>query len=69
MRILSIYKGFQRENIVLSMSHVASVTPTASLKFFKSQLHFSTFYIMDRKRERNHQSYNKKKNRHMKKER
>ena len=57
--ILSIYNRFQGENIVLTMSHAESVTPSTNLRSLKRQHHFSTFYIMDQKRKRNRQSYSK----------
>ena len=53
LTIVSGYEDIQGENIALIMSRLLNVTPSEKFKSFKSQLHFSTFYIMDWKRKRN----------------
>ena len=53
LTIVSSFEDIQGENIALIMSCLLNVTPSEKFKSFKSQFHFSTFYIMDRKRKRN----------------
>ena len=44
-RIVSIYEGFPRKNIVFTLCDSISVTPPPNIKSSTSQRHFSTFYI------------------------
>ena len=44
LRTVSFYEGFKRENIVLAMSHLLSVTPSPNFQSFATQLYSSIFY-------------------------